>query len=245
MFVLRTQGGFCNRLRAIVSSVLWAEDLDRKLAIYWPVEIGHLPCSIEEVLEMSSIPRCYIIKNSYLSEAIEVQSTDDFISKINWRGNDGIFVQSYSAFHSETYSERGITVLKNLRFNKHLENQADARWNSLNGKSSWTGIHFRGTDHKNCLLASPVSSFLKYLAENPDENFYLASDETSVKKQFIQQFSRCFTFTFRQGRINPDEQTDGIVEWLLLQKCSKIVASKGSSYSHLAALRCGAKFIEI
>jgi hypothetical protein len=50
--MFRTQGGFANRLRGIVCAVLWAEDLGMDLEIYWPVETGHLPCALDDIIAL-------------------------------------------------------------------------------------------------------------------------------------------------------------------------------------------------
>lgn len=248
--MLRTQGGFCNRIRAIVSAVLWAEDTGRKLAIYWPVEVGHMPCRLDDLLVRSSIPHLCCVHDGYLTKAHAVQTVEEMESV--WRlfgGSDEIRVESYSAFHPECKRERGLAILRGLRFSADLEKEAEKRWRDMEGSSAWTAIHFRGTDHRKCLAASPLSAFFKVLEGEDAESqkYYLATDEDSVKEAFGQsQWKERIAWSdLPQGRRTEEQQKAGVVEWLLLQKCSRIFASAGSTFSEWASLRSGSKLLEI
>jgi len=248
--MLRTQGGFCNRIRAIVSAVLWAEDLGRKLAIYWPVEPGHMPCALEDLLERSSIPRLCCVHNGYLSKAHTAQTIEDMKSIVQIFGaNDEIRIESYSAFHPEATGPRGLTVLRGLRFGRVLEEEAEMRWKEIGGSSTWTALHFRGTDHRKCLAASPLEAFFRAVTEEDGEGrtFYLATDEDSVKAAFQDRVWKgtLVTVKFAQGRKTEEQQKAALVEWLLLQKCHRILASKGSTFSEWAALRSGAILVPV
>jgi hypothetical protein len=44
-----------------------------------------------------------------------------------------------------------------------------------------------------------------------------------------------------RGRRHPEHQVLGVVDWLLLQKCHRIIGSAGSTFSELAALRSGSE----
>jgi hypothetical protein len=45
------------------------------------------------------------------------------------------------------------------------------------------------------------------------------------------------------GRMTESQQEMGVVDWLLLQGCSRIYASAGSSFSELAAWRAGIEVV--
>jgi len=244
MIHIRTQGGFCNRLRAIISAILWAEDLDEYLMIYWPVEPGHMACSMEELIDLKSISRFAGVSNSYLSGAVEILN-EERASAVLLAGNRKI--ESLAAFHKETFKTRGLIVLRALRFNRNLENEASARWSVYDAKSSWNVIHFRGTDHKNCLAASPLSLFKEYLdsVHGSSATFMLFSDEMNVKKEFCLEYENVKSCLVNLGRDEPQQQRMGVVEWLMMQKGKTIIASSGSSYSEMAAARSGATLITL
>jgi len=241
---LRMQGGFCNRLRAIVSASLWAKDLRCVLVIHWPVEPGHMPSALEELIEPASIPNLGVVREGYLKNAHQILSIKDMETVLSlYKNEDDINIESYSEFHPDLWTPRGLEILRNIRIAEHLENQAKEIWVQMGGCASWTGVHFRGTDHGNCLKASPLSSFFEKLDKK--SSVFLTTDEPSVRGGFVEVLGKdsVFTCNLPIGRITTQQQKAGVIEWLLLQKCGTIVGSFGSSYSHLAALRSGAKYI--
>jgi hypothetical protein len=244
--ILRTQGGFANRLRAIVSAAMWAEDLGRKLVIYWPVEPGHMPCPLEELLVPSSIPGLCCFHNGYISKGHQVLNETDMKAMIKVYGSaDEIRIESYSEFHPECRSVRGIALLRGIRIQPRIEEQADKLWKESKAQSSWTAIHFRGTDHKKCLAASPLEAFIGRVGEEKENTKYiLCTDEYSVAEIFKNTYS-IETPVLVRGRRHPEQQILGVIDWLLLQKCQRILASAGSSFSELAAMRSGSELILI
>jgi len=239
--LLRMQGGFCNRLRAIVSGVLWAEDLNSYLHIYWPVEPYHMASALEELIEASSIPHLSVVYPAYLGNARQVLNSDDMEMVVNNFCKDGeIRIQSYSEFHPEVRGQRGLTILRNIRFVPDLERIASTQWRIMDGASDWIGVHFRGTDHVKCLKASPLSSFFRVLGPLPPK-LLLVTDEQDVKDEFVRRYGRevVGTTDLELGRRTSQQQKAGVIEWLLLQKCGQIMGSLGSSYSEMAALRAG------
>lgn len=247
--VLRMQGGFCNRLRAIVSGVLWAEDLKCSLQIYWPVEPGHMACAFEEIIEPSSIPYLTLYRPAYLVNARQVLCPEDMKLVVEkFCTENEVRIQSYSEFHSELRKERGLTVLRNIRFATELYREAELQWRIIEGSSDRIGVHFRGTDHVKCLRASPISSFFTFFDSlHGSPPLVLVTDEQSVKEEFLSRYGRIVVgiTNLELGRRTSRQQKAGVVEWLLLQKCGSIVGSLGSSYSELAALRAGCPYTPI
>jgi len=161
---LRMQGGFCNRLRAIVSGSLWAKDLRCLLILHWPVEPGHMPCSFKELIEAASIPNLGVVREGYLKNAHQILSIEDMKLVLDMNKNeDDIYIKSYSEFHPDLWTARGLRILQDIRIVSHLEEKATELWTQMGGSLDWTGVHFRGTDHAKCLQSSPLSSFFKSL----------------------------------------------------------------------------------
>jgi hypothetical protein len=250
--LLRLQGGFCNRLRAIVSGVLWAEDLGRRLILYWPEEPGHLPCKLEDLIVPSSIPNLCCWHAGYLSRAHGVQSIADMEAVLKVMGNavGEIRIESYSAFHPDIGQPRGLAILRSIRIQPKICEIAENFWASAGGRSDMIGIHFRGTDHVKCLARSPFEAFAQQLEEwcdaHPEARFLLATDEPAVARALRQQFGYRVAIPVEvRGRRGPEQQILGVVDWLLLQKCQMIWGSAGSSFNELAAARSGAPLVAI
>jgi hypothetical protein len=235
---IRTQGGFANRLRTIVSAVLWAEDLDRELLIYWPVEPGHMPCHLQELLDMKSIPRLKGVYAEKLAGAVQVLTHQD-MKHIADRGNhEGLLrIESYAEFHTQQRWSRGLTVLRGIRVRGDIEAEADRLWADLGGKSSWLGVHYRGTDHKKCIEASPLEVFFPTLS-HADSGIFVCTDEPEVKET-LKSLYTVHSLDIQYGRKTANQQCQAVIEWLLLHKCSRVIQSAGSSFSELATLRSG------
>jgi len=237
MLVIRVQGGFCNRLRAIVSAALWAEDLGTGLVIYWPEEPGHMACRIDEILVPLTIPGIVKFHTGYIRNARQVLSHEEMESVLQVQRlmpSSEIRIESYSIFHNDFHS-RGIKILRRIQIHPSIQKMTEGV------KDGLVGIHIRRTDHVKCIEASPLALFEEYLEKADRGNFYLATDDAEVKAAFKEKFTKHFIASpvVKLGRLSKEQQIHGIIDWLLLQKCTKIVASQGSSFSELAAWRAG------
>jgi hypothetical protein len=159
---------------------------------------------------------------------------------------DEIRIESYSEFHQELVdrTSRALAVLRGIALIPSLDSIRPMK------TIRPIGIHIRRTDHVKCIEASPLTSFEKAieleLTLNPDAQFYLATDEVAVKMRLANLFGKCIESpTHFLGRKTILEQQNGIVDWNMLQQCSKILASKGSSYSEIAALRAGIELVVV
>lgn len=235
MLVIRVQGGFCNRLRAIVSACLWAEDLGAGLVIHWPEEPGHMACRIDEILVPRTIPGLVNFHTGYIRNARQVLSHEDMETVLQVQralGGD-IRIESYSIFHKDFHS-RGIKILRAIQIQPIIQK-------SVGVKEGLVGIHIRRTDHTKCIEASPLALFEEYLDKADRGNFFLATDDAEVKAAFKEKYKNHFIASpvTKLGRLNKEQQIHGVIDWLLLQGCTSIVASRGSSFSELAAWRAG------
>ena len=244
MLAIRTQGRFCNRLRAIVSASLWAEELEKSFEIYWPEEKGHMACRIEEILDITSIPRLINTKAEFLKGSKQILNSSDMKTMIGLCGDDEIRIQSYSIFHDEfaRATPKAVKLLQSIKILPFLESEAYAESYKIPPKC--IGIHIRRTDHTNCIKASPLSAFERKISEllekDPTLVFFLSTDDMEVKRNFQAMFGPSILSPVQSlGRFTKEQQLYGIIDWLLLQKCSKILASQGSSFSELAAMRAG------
>lgn len=243
--VLRCQGGLCNRIRAIVSAVLWAEDIGGRLEIYWPVEKGHMPVPLDHLIDPASITGLTYIRNGYI-RAKQVLSAGDMVASINASLHE-VIIQSYSIFHEDLLklTDRGIAALRKIRIVPSLIRMAEQRLPA----GDLIGLHIRRTDHVKCIAASPLFAFeelvSKVLSSEPEgTRFLLATDDAHVKERFHTLFGDAIVSPVSiLGRMNETEQEMGVVDWLLLQSCRKIYASAGSSFSELAAWRAGIELI--
>jgi len=254
--VLRCQGGFCNRFRAIASAVLWAEDIDARLEIYWPVEKGHMPAPLENLIVPASIGRLTYVRNGYI-RAKQVLSVEDMKASIQASSYE-IIIQSYSMFHDDliNLTERGLAMLRKIQPVPSLVHMADQKLQDTLAYKAMPageliGLHIRRTDHVKCIAASPLEAFEELVSKVMASGqggfkgrFLLATDDSAVKERFHDLFGDAIVSpVVTLGRMTESQQEMGVVDWLLLQGCKKIYASAGSSFSELAAWRAGIELI--
>jgi hypothetical protein len=83
--------------------------------------------------------------------------------------------------------------------------------------------------------------------EIPEQKFLLCTDEPRLPEIFQQMFGAQTVAVpiLVRGRRLPEQQLLAVIDWLLMQRCTDILASAGSSFSETAAWRSGSQLITI
>jgi hypothetical protein len=108
-----------------------------------------------------------------------------------------------------------------------------------------TGVHIRRNDHltfmkKDHRLVCPTSMFVKamenVLHTNPGTRFFLATDDKNEEKLIMRLFPGAVIVYEKaeRSRNTTEGMQDALVDWLLLSKTSRIIASYASSFSEEA-----------
>jgi hypothetical protein len=183
-----------------------------------------------------------------------VLKEDDMALMVDMFGTaEDIRIESYAIFHPDLreLTARGLAALRQIRIQPRLEVLADQLWKDVGGQTNWIAIHFRGTDHKKCLAASPFESFVlaikTILNGYTNQKFLLCTDEYDVAERLQAMFGKekIAVPVVVRGRRLPEQQFLGVIDWLLMQRCTDILASAGSSFSETAAWRSGSQLIPI
>ena len=217
--VLEVCAGFCNRLRAMISGICYAEEHKKKLLVHW---IPHSTCYVElnDILDILSLPYFVFVSTSYLSEEPKmILNDDDLVTNPR-------YIKSYAHFYKRN-PERFNYHLRNLRF----------KTNCITSKS-YVGVHIRRTDHKKCISESPLSFFIETMNKEPkNTKFYLATDCNETKKKMLELFKdRIITNNIVLKRTSVEGVKGAISDFVNLANCSKIIGTKHSSFSDMAAL---------
>jgi hypothetical protein len=122
------------------------------------------------------------------------------------------------------------------RFNYHLRN-LKFKAESLTNRS-YVGVHIRRTDHIKCIENSPIEFFIDSMNEEPtDTKFYLATDCLETKNKLKEIFKeRIITSAFPLKRTSREGIRGALQDFVSLSNCSKIIGTKYSSFSEMAAL---------
>jgi hypothetical protein len=217
--VLEVCAGFANRLRALVSGICYAEEHNKKLLVNW---VPHPTCyaKLDHLLDTDSFPSFVLFSSSYLTkEPKMILNDDDLISLPR-------YIKSYSHFYKKN-PERFNFHLRNLRFKA-----------SSSSSKSFVGVHIRRTDHTKCIIESPLSFFIETMSREPSETrFYLATDCVNSRKNIIEVFKdRVITSDIVLKRTSVEGVKGAIIDFVNLATCSKIIGTKHSSFSEMAAL---------
>jgi hypothetical protein len=198
-----------------------------------------MPCRFDEIFEAGSVPELCCIHEGYLPKAHSVQEGAEMtaVLAVHGQASNELRIESYSEFHPDVRQARGLRILRQLRICERHEKRADAVWKEVGGRSTWVGLHFRGTDS----MTVGLEGFVKKIQAAPHQHFFFATDEAKVKEGFVGSMfaDRVHIVRCAQGRRTPEEFLDALTEWLLLQKTATIYGSIKSSFSELAALRAG------
>jgi len=96
---LEVNAGLCNRLRALVSGICWAEQLDRKLVLCWPSKKPECAAGFYDLFAHSSLPDCVEVIDGALGYKNTCLSPADAEKYIVARPlNEPISIESYGNF---------------------------------------------------------------------------------------------------------------------------------------------------
>jgi hypothetical protein len=219
IITLEVCAGFANRLRALVSGICYAEEYNKKLFIYWNL---HPTCfaKLDDIIYINSLPKYVTIFSSFLPYELMMVHKQEDLETLPER------IKSYAHFYTKS-SERFNFHLRNIKFNvKELTNK------------SIVGIHIRRTDHTKCIENSPINFFINEInKEQSDKKFYLATD-CDITKRYLKVMygDRIITSDIVLKRTSKEGVKGAIQDFINLANCSKIIGTKYSSFSEMAAL---------
>ena len=218
---LQVCAGFANRLRATVSGICGAEDLNLPLVISWPVEWACAATFTDLFEPVPHVEFCSSLNN----RARMCLSPADWEQE---RGRGEIVIKSYGQFH-QSDPARWRRVLQSLR--PRLEFLERVR-------SCDVGIHIRRTDNRTSCEKSPTAVFIAEMRKYPnDTTFFVATDDVREWDALVSAFSeeRLIRVTTDYSRNTLEGIHAAFVDFLCLASCGEILGSAGSSFSEMAA----------
>jgi len=262
--ILYPYGGLANRMRVIDSTVNMCRSCDCLSIIWyqdWGMKCGwndlFLPVKFIYDRQMSKTMRRifkYYQKNLVIKFLLlilyklhilyfcdmENASKIDEIRK-NWGKYLYCIIRSWEAYYPQSQFHNELFRLKD-------QHRLDAELSKINKNT--IGVHIRRTDNISSIEHSPISLFEERmnneLEKNPLTDFYLCSDDQSVKEHFQTGIWKD-KVTIPNGLLDRGSK-DGIVqaacEMYALSTTTKILGSYWSSFGEIAA-RLGNIEIEI
>lgn len=254
MLELMPCAGLANRMRAIASAVVAAEQLERTLRIGWKVDPGIQTAAFRDLFDVAALPPWIGIvelgRNPGLwNEAPEVNSATDWeLFLVGNAAGPVITFKSWAAFF-EPYTASWLRHLRSLRPTAEIAAAADAILAPIPEGTPLIGIHIRRTDHRRSIIHSPSAVFWQAmraaLVADPSTMFYVASDDERERAAAKNQFGAnviCGPATL-PGRSTVEGCQGALVDFLCLSRCDRIIGSAGSSFSEIAAAYSGCPLV--
>ena len=257
-------GGLGNRMRAIDSAITLSHKLQKQLTVIWLENTPQLRCPFDKLFQ--PIPQVNVtspqLTSIYLNPQINHGSSQlkqkllslsaKVFQRINFQeviDNDEVIqlikndrLETLADYQSlmiwtdrSFYSDNTYRLFKPI---PTLEKAIHTRTADFNHHT--VGIHIRRGDHRKSIQHSPLDLFRDAIAQeiiqNPDTNFYLASDSLQVKQQLIEQFgARIITQLAATSRNSEQGMQAALIDLYALSRTRKIYGSYWSSYSRVAA----------
>ncbi len=226
--------GMANRIRALVSAICLAEDLDRNLHVIWSANDPACMARFESLWERSSLPRWVTVDMGPLLEpgvmVLNPRDMEEYVKRGDTRP-----IRSYGHFH-QTDMPRWLSYLRKLQPSIHVAPALATPF--FSEKVPIVGVHIRRGDHVKARKESPLSAFLEAMRNEPaTTKFFLATDDAVERRAIETEFSgRIWSPATTLSRMTQKGMQDAVIDFLGLSRCSKLLGSYDSSFSQLAAL---------
>jgi hypothetical protein len=233
VLVLEVNAGLCNRIRAFVSGLCWAEKLNRRLVVCWPDEKPECAATFSNLFQ-GVFPDWVEIRNEILVRPKRCLSPTD-ANTIFSQAVDGqpIFIKSHGCFWSceGDGKTRWLEFLRSLQPSLVVKNLL-TEWQG--SRTTWTAVHIRRTDNDKAILSSPLSAFQTRLEK--EKEFFLFSDDFVAVESIKVIYPHAQTVEWIRKRNTLEGMIEGTAVFFMLSGANRILGSASSSFSEIAAL---------
>ena len=230
---LQVCAGFANRVRAMVSGICLAEDLNVQLVIHWSPISPECFGRFQSLLDPESLPKTCKVVPEALDYAIEVSSKEklDLLFR-RWEQKSDLHLKSYSIFYTSTTWD---AHLRSIKPSRQVKEFLERRTMTLDW-SRVIGVHIRRTDNQKSIEGSPLEKFLQKMNMNKEARYIVATDDIKVKERLmIEMGDRCIFPATVLSRQTEEGMIHGVADFFVLTKCSQIWGSYWSSFSEITA----------
>ncbi len=248
------QGGLCNRLRVVLSALLFAEESNTPVTVDW-AKNTECYAHFDELFESLNNEKFKIVamrwwnlpverKNLHLPALIRLPLYRKQIKNYHPSRHPSLF--ELTARYHNLYLSTGYSLIpypqqiaQRLQPNQELQQRILEITKHFGEKM--VGVHIRRTDNMVSIAESPIERFVEAMEYElkyaPTVNFYVATDDISIRNLLIQRFPNRIHYQHLKecSRTTVDGIKDAIVDLYCLSKTQKIIGSYWSSFSDTAA----------
>ena len=250
MIIVWPFNGLCNRMRMIASAIELGQRTQKKVILIW---LKSDECSAEF--------RELFADNPLLHRVIELDTS--FVARLKFKALRLALKLARFKFFDQTKTESHLSdqaYWVNQASSKHLFIHSHSDF--FDDKSSLTsfiphpllvaeiekhpnhsriGIHIRGQDNVRAKEMRGAAMFegiiTQITQDDPNQEFFLATDEPITEKSLIEQFPGKVFLYNKKSRSRSDSQgiKDAVVDLYALSRCKNLIGSYWSSFSEIAA----------
>ncbi len=239
---LQVCAGFANRVRALVSGICLAEDLQMPLVVHWFPKSPECACRFQSVIDPESLPKTVKVvpEDTYMAQ--EVLSRNDWDTiYATWDTKSDLYIKSHGIFYTNGHWNEH---LRNIRPSGQVKQFVDRR-TAIVPWDKAIGIHIRRGDNKKSIEGSPFKSFRQKMLTEQDAFFVVCTDDLGTKELLMAEFGdRCVFPAIALSRKTEEGMIHGVADFFALAKCSKIWGSVHSSFTEIAA-RYGNRWFDL
>jgi hypothetical protein len=232
---LEVNAGLCNRIRALISGICWAQGLNRDLVVYWPSFKPECIAGFYDLFDKFSLPPDVQVIDDVLSEKTTCLSPGDGERLILRVPPDRpIRIISHGCFYNLNQDIWDFH-LQNLQPSAAVKAKI-TEWNEQGLSELDTAIHIRRTDNHRAIELSPFELFIQKIIERPDERFALFTDDSMSASFLKHKFGdRILTFESIRNRVSKEGMIEATAVFFSLASRKRILGSAYSSFSEIAS----------
>jgi hypothetical protein len=232
--------GLCNRIRSLVSAILYAKDTNVKLKVLWKTDYAICTGPFYKLFDTDSLPSFITVEEETANThrmwytGKDINTKEEFKNYLDTMKGHPYIIKSHKAFYKDGTPE-WLEILRSLRPHPTIIKKSHSIFMF---SDKIVGIHIRRTDNKQSIQMSPSALFWQKMASySPDTLFYVSSDSQVERDAAERQFpGRIITGPVEiLGRASSEGIEAAMLDLYSLSRCSEIVGSHYSSFSDIAA----------
>lgn len=255
MIIIHPYGGLCNRMRCIDSGIHLARELGQEMTVIWQ-PTSELNACFEDLF---SPPGSFLIREHpppLISRAVFGKRPSHCLLRAVFKKTNNLLLLEGRLKHifreenvlSQLSPYRNIYVYSDDRFmypevydafrpTERIQRVVDAFTRRF--REDTVGIHIRRTDHEQATRESPISLFVERMEDrlnkDPKANFFLATDDITVKRMLTERFGGAvITQEAELSRKTKSGVAAAVVDLFVLAQTGTIWGSYGSSFCETA-----------
>ena len=233
---LEVTAGLCNRLRALVSGICWAEEVHRKLVVCWPDLKPECAASFSNLFDGTGLPDWIEINNRTLATNVQVLSPAD--AAIVFKSSEPILcIQSHECFwprDTDVRRAKWLTYLRLLKPSPEVTAVLESWSTSIRPDS--VAVHIRRTDNGKAIRLSPLEAFRVRVHALPKHMFLLifSDDEKAIDAMKSEFGYRVLAPETIRERTSYQGMIEATAVFFSLASKPLILGSANSSFSEIA-----------